>query len=128
MGRMGRNGQLWADQATFLDTVLFGKRRYPTLSTTCTVRLPVHFAFAQVVFEEDVGADTINSRITSLQKLVNLLNRFCARKSGYLAFSINSWLFWSWWHLVTLLQKCKQITKHFEIEIFENHFHFIRLF
>ena len=93
MGRIGRNGQLWADQATFLDTVLFGKRRYPPLAPS--VRLPVHFAFAQVVFEEDVGADTINSRITSLQKLVNLLNRFCARKSGYLAFSINSWLFLS---------------------------------
>lgn len=84
---------MWADQATFLDTVLFGKRRYPPLAPS--VRLPVHFAFAQVVFEEDVGADTINSRITSLQKLVNLLNRFCARKSGYLAFSINSWLFMS---------------------------------
>ena len=84
MGRMGRNGQLWAEQATFLDTVLFGKRRYPTLSTTCTVRLPVHFA--QVVFEEDVGAGSINSRITSLGVCRNLLNRFCARKWGYWRF------------------------------------------
>ena len=75
---------MWADQATFLDTVLFGKRRYPPLAPS--VRLPVHFAFAQVVFEEDVGAGSINSRITSLGVCRNLLNRFCARKWGYWRF------------------------------------------
>ena len=59
-------------------------------------------------FEEDVGAGSINSRITSLGVCRNLLNRFCARKWWYWRFRLILVFFWvdgNWWHF------CKNINK-----------------